>query len=110
MTKSRKTSQMAESDKLGVDTARAGDTELSDEELTALALSADASAPLGADAIPIDLTRGVDNALLPSWYMPPVVTVLQHRAWKPVVLVLVFSFLFIEVAGLCSTYGQLVIP
>jgi hypothetical protein len=86
------------------------DTVLSDDALTALALSADVSTPLGEDAVPIDLGRGVEGALLPSWYMPPVVTVLHHRAWRPLVMVLVFSFLFIECAGLCSTYGQLVIP
>jgi hypothetical protein len=82
----------------------------SDEELTALALGEDPDTPLSKDAVPLELGSGGGSGLLPSWYMPPVVAGLRHRWWKTVVLVLVFSFLFIEAAGLCSSYGQLVIP
>lgn len=86
------------------------DSPWTDEELTALALSEDLDAPLDEDAVPFRFGQGSGSALVPTWYMPPVVTRLQNRGWRTVVLVLVFAFLFIEAAGLCSTYGQLVIP
>ena len=85
------------------------DSTWTDEELTALALGDDPDRPLGDDAVPIDFGQG-GSALLPVWYMPPVVARSYHRGWRTLALVLVFAFLFIEAAGLCSTYGQLVIP
>lgn len=80
---------------------------LSDEELTALALSAEPGAPLAADAIPIELYLGTAGAAsLPAWYMAPPVARLRGRATRLVILALVTAFLVIEAFGLCSTYGQ----
>ena len=83
---------------------------ISDEELTELALSSDPHAPLAADAVPLVFGGMPGIELLPSWYMPPVVAMIHHRWWRPVVLALVFGFVIIEAAGLCSTYGSLVVP
>lgn len=83
---------------------------LSDEELTALALSADPDAPLDDSAVPLASALATDSGLLPSWYMPAIAIGRAHRYWKVVVIVLVTALLAIEAAGLCSTYGQLVVP
>ena len=80
---------------------------LSDDELTALALSADPDAPLDADAVPIDLYLGTAGApALPAWYMAPPAARLRGRAARLVVLAVVAAFVLIEAFGLCSTYGQ----
>lgn len=78
--------------------------ELSDEELTALALAADPDAPLNEDAVPFQVPLGGSPAL-PGWYMPAV-TAHHVRGWRvPVVVLLVASFLLIDALGLCMTYG-----
>lgn len=82
----------------------------SDAELTALALAADPDAPLDAAAIPLTSPGSIGAGLLPSWYMPAIAIGRAHRYWKIVVIVLVTALLAIEAAGLCSTYGQLVVP
>jgi hypothetical protein len=84
--------------------------ELTDEELTALALAADPAAPLDAKAIPLTNLDARSLGLLPSWYMPAIALGRAQGYWKVVVLVLVATLIGIEVAGLCSTYGQLVAP
>ena len=91
---------------------RFGDADelLSDEELTELALGADPDAPLDAAAVPLESELSSGAGLLPSWYMPAVAIGRAHRYWKVVVIVLVTALLAIEAAGLCSTYGQLVVP
>lgn len=83
---------------------------ISDEELCELALRGDPDAPLSDDAMPLRLPGPAGASLLPTRYMPPVVATLKHRWRRPVAMTLVIAFLFIEAAGLCSTYGQLVIP
>jgi hypothetical protein len=83
---------------------------LSDEELTALALSADPNAPIDAGAVPLTASSSASLGLLPSWYMPAVALGTAQRYWKIVVIVLVATLFAIEAAGLCSTYGQLVAP
>ncbi|MGA2519361.1 MAG: hypothetical protein ABSG81_00900 [Acidimicrobiales bacterium] len=80
--------------------------ELSDDELTALALAADPDAPLDADAVPFDLYLATAAAPLPAWYMAPARARHLGRVSRMVVLGLVASFLIIEAFGLCSTYGQ----
>ncbi len=76
---------------------------IDDDELVELALAADLDAPVPDDAVP---WTGADPAagLLPSWYMPPTVTV-RGRRRRVVVGVLVASFLAVNAAGLCVTYG-----
>ncbi len=79
---------------------------LSDEELTALALSADSDAPLADDAVPMDIHLAQFGSL-PLWYMPPAMS-RGGRRWKaPFVIAAVAAFLLIDAAGLCNTYGLL---
>ena len=44
--------------------------EISDEELTALALAADPDAPIADDAVPVRSLQAEGDPLLPLWYMP----------------------------------------
>lgn len=87
------------------------DRELSDDELTVLALAADPCEQVGDDAVAVDLSggRGAGAALLPDWYMPvPQV----HGANRPRVMVfsvVVLSLLVLNGLGLCVTYGKIVI-
>jgi hypothetical protein len=83
--------------------------ELTDAELTALALAGDPDEPLDPDAVPVSVSPYHTPAPLPEWYMPPA-TARRGKRWRAaVVLVLVTAFLVIEAVGLCSTYGQLVL-
>jgi len=88
---------------------------LSDDELTALALAGDPDAPLAADAVSF-WSLGADGAdaddqLLPDWYMPaPMPGARRLTGWRRrVAITVVVSFVLIDAAGLCSTYGSLVI-
>lgn len=83
---------------------------IDDDELTRLALSGDSDAPLPADAVPL-WDRDDPEALLPSWYMPaPAVGAPILRGWRRLVAwIIVGTFLAIVSAGLCSTYGEVVI-
>lgn len=81
---------------------------LTEEELTALALSDDPDRELSADAVPLRLYPGVSRLDLPLSYMPPV-TARAAKGWRvPVVFTIVISLLLIEAFGLCITYGILV--
>jgi hypothetical protein len=82
--------------------------EISDEELTALALAADPDAPLPAGALPLRPSGADDPGLLPRWYMPSPAAggPRHHSPWqRKVAYVLIGAFLAIDAAGLCSTYG-----
>ena len=83
------------------------DGAITDEELTALALAADPTAPLDDDAIPLSVYLATTQpGPLPDWYMPATST--RARRWRwPVVIPLVFAFLLIASFGLCATYGFL---
>jgi hypothetical protein len=83
------------------------DLDITDEELTELALAADPDAPLPADAVPIGVHLSRFAAPLPLWYMPPVVTSGSRRWKRPVVLAVVAAFVLIDAMGLCNTYGIL---
>jgi hypothetical protein len=88
--------------------AEPGRGELTDAELTALALDGDPDEPLDPDAVPVSVALYQTGGQLPEWYMPPA-TARRGKRWRAVVvLVLVTAFLVIEAVGLCSTYGQLV--
>ena len=80
---------------------------ISDEELTLLALAADPTEHLSADATPLAGSQPADDGPLPGWYMPPVVRGVQSRGRRNVALVVVGSFLLINALGLCATYGFL---
>jgi hypothetical protein len=91
-----------------VDATNLEDEEISDEELTALALAADADEPLSSDAVPLDMYGAHEGGFLPAWYMPPVMT-RRARHWRvPVVWMVIAGFLLIDAFGMCICYGQLV--
>lgn len=77
----------------------------SDEELAALALAADPSAPLGPDAVPWNFGLGLNP--LPEWYMPRPMARGRGRGTRIVVASLVVGFLVIGAFGLCITSGFL---
>jgi hypothetical protein len=89
--------------------------ELSDDELSALALAADPDMKLADDAVSVwevlgsGMTGG--RGVLPEWYMPAPMSGArpQRRRWhRPVAMLIIASFLVIDGLGLCITYGQLV--
>jgi len=83
------------------------DSDITDDELTELALGADRDAPLAEDAVPIDVHLARFGAALPLWYMPPVARSGAGRWRAPVVLAVVSAFALIDAMGLCNTYGIL---
>jgi hypothetical protein len=75
------------------------------DELEALALAADPTAPLPDDAVPYDQVLGATPSLLPDWYLGRAATAHASRWRRPVVLAVIAAFLLIDAGGLCSTYG-----
>ena len=84
------------------------DDELTDDELTTLALACDPDQPLDPSATPLDLYSDRSFGLLPGWYMPPVTAGGSRRWQTPVVVAIIAAFLLIDALGLCITYGQLI--
>ena len=84
------------------------DDELTDDELTALALACDPDQALDPEATPLDLYSHQCFGLLPGWYMPPVTAGGSRRWQTPVVVAIIAAFLLIDALGLCITYGQLI--
>jgi len=82
---------------------------LDEDELCALAMAADPVAVPAADAVPLDVYLGQDEGLLPAWYMPTPMARFRPSWRLPVVLAIVGTFVVIEAAGLCSTFGQIVV-
>ncbi|MEO5901688.1 MAG: hypothetical protein ABIR68_16390 [Ilumatobacteraceae bacterium] len=82
---------------------------ITDAELEAEALAADADAPLDPDAVPFDPNPG-DASLLPSWYMPMPRRVRRSRRTRIIVALIVLAILVVNGVGLCVTYGHLEIP
>lgn len=85
------------------------DFELTDEELTALALAADPDAELADDAVPFSPYPAAACGALPAWYMPPVMASHMGSWRRGIVFGLIAAFLLIDAFGLCMTYGQLVV-
>ncbi len=81
--------------------------DLTDEELTTLALAADPTAPLDPRAVPWQYNMSSDRNPLPDWYMPRPIATGRGRATKFVVISIVASILVINAAGLCITSGFL---
>ena len=77
----------------------------SDDELCALALAADPSAPLDPDAKPWDGAVLHQSGLLPDWYMPTPAGTRLGRLPRALVMSLIVGFLMINAAGLCITSG-----
>jgi len=82
---------------------------LDEDELCALALAAHPMSVPAADAVPLGVYLGQDDGLLPAWYMPAPMARFRPTWRLPVVLAIVGTFVVIEAAGLCSTFGQIVI-
>jgi hypothetical protein len=83
------------------------DRQFTDDELTALALAADPSERLAADATPVEGSLPASDGPLPGWYMPAVARVVTSPARRTAALLVVGSFLTINAMGLCATYGWL---
>lgn len=81
--------------------------EISDEELTSLAMAADADMVLGDDAVPFEPFGAM--GLLPDWYMPAVHGSSRSRTQRAVLALVVVSLLALNAAGLCVTYGEVVV-
>ena len=86
------------------------DSDISDEELTALALAADPDAPLDDDAVPLGSYLMEYPELLPSWYMPAPGGFTRTRKRRAVVLLIIAALAAVNGCGLCVTNGHLVIP
>jgi hypothetical protein len=81
--------------------------QLTEAELTALALAADPNAPLSDDAIPLSMHLAQFAGALPQWYMPPAMARNGSKWRVPVIATIVAAFVLIEGLGLCNTYGIL---
>ena len=83
------------------------DGELSDDELTTLALAADPEQELDPGAVPLTPYGSLSCHSLPLWYMPPA-TARAAGGWRvPIVASVVLALLLINALGLCITYGVL---
>jgi hypothetical protein len=86
---------------------------VTDADLVAEALAADPEAPVPPDAVSLwTLTDPGTTAPLPDWYMPPPIRARVLTGWRRHLLrwnvaLIIASFLAINAAGLCNTYGQL---
>jgi len=79
--------------------------DITDDQLTALAMAADPDAPIPDDAVPFGAGDGGDVvALLPSWYMPTPGRA-YGRGRRIVFAVLVCSLIAANVVGFCVTNG-----
>jgi hypothetical protein len=84
--------------------------EISDEELTALALAADPDAPIADDAVPVRSLQAEGDPLLPTWYMP-VSASRARKDWRAVVAVAIaVGLVLINACAICVTYGFPEIP
>jgi hypothetical protein len=87
-----------------VPTAPVDDHEISDDELTALALAADLDAPIDPSARPF-VSDDTPPGLLPGWYMPPAVARSAGRGRRVVIAGIVGALVLVNAAGLCVTFG-----
>jgi hypothetical protein len=81
------------------------DVEIDDDELTALALAADADQVVAPDAVPIEIAKPSTAELLPEWYMPVPAAWGRGRTRRVALGALVLALVLINGAGLCVTYG-----
>lgn len=94
---------------IGTTATREHESDVSDDELCALALAADPDAEVAEDAVPFaELTGTAAIGPLPDWYMPAAAGGRLLSGWRrlPPALV-VASLLVINASGLCITYGKL---
>ena len=86
------------------------ESDISDEELTALALAADPDAPFDEDAVPLSAYLREYPELLPSWYMPAPGGFSRSRKRRAVVLLIIAGLAAVNGCGLCVTNGHLELP
>jgi hypothetical protein len=79
--------------------------DLSDDELTALALAADPSAPIDPGAVPWRGSGDDQRSFLPEWYMPRPMAIGRGRTTKIIIISIIVGFLLIDAFGLCVTSG-----
>ena len=75
---------------------------ISDAELEAEALAADADAPLDPDAV---CFWSLPDGPLPDWYMPAATAGIGSPWRRRVAIAVIVAFVLIYAYGLCSTYG-----
>ena len=86
---------------------------LTDDELAALALAADGTDVVSAEAVSVWEFLGTEaNSPLPSWYMPAPMGAPRLSGWygrvvRCSVFSIIASLVAINAYGLCNTYGQL---
>ena len=85
------------------------DEQLTDEQLTALALAADPDRPIDDDAVPYLLGACDDAAPLPAWYMPAPVSSTTSPRRTAIAVMIIMAMVVIPAFGFCITYGQLVL-
>lgn len=78
--------------------------EVTDDELTALALAADPHDAFAVDAVPFGV-EAADDLLLPEWYMPLSGPIRRTRPRAVAVVTIIAAMLLVNAAGLCVTYG-----
>lgn len=83
---------------------RIDDPEISDDELTALALAADPDVCVPDDAVPFGDNDPAAFALLPEWYMPAP-GIRRSRGRAAVMLAFAVSLVVVNIGGFCVTYG-----
>ena len=84
--------------------------DITDDELTALALAADPNAPLAADAVPLRLLNAEGEPLLPEWYMPASAGRVR-RDWRSrVAISMAVGIVLINACGICITNGFAELP
>lgn len=81
------------------------DDGIADDELTALALAADADQAVDASAVPIELPTAAMSDLLPEWYMPAPMSARRGWASRAVLAGVALVLVVINGVGLCVTYG-----
>lgn len=80
-------------------------TLLSDDELTALALSADPHPVIDPRVVPWRPLSDAVTGLLPEWYMPLPAGRRRGPGAKATIGLIIASFVLINALGLCVTYG-----
>ncbi len=84
-----------------------GTETISDEDLERLALAASADAELPDDAVP--WSPSGRDPLIADWYMPAPTATRRDLKTRVVTAVVVGSIVAINAAGLCVTYGRVVL-
>lgn len=81
------------------------DLDITDDELTELALAAEPHDPMADDAVPFRPLEAEGQPLLPEWYMPAS-TGRARRDWRSrVAISMAIGLMLISSCGFCITNG-----